>query len=116
MGKTVDLTGLYDLFRGDRARMREWLQLYLEEAPRLFDQLSDAHEQGDVDALVHAAHELRPQAHYLGSLRMLVLLKEIGDRAKVIGVIACEEHIKELRALSGRIDTEISEFLAGRPS
>ena len=61
----IDLRVLEDLFKGDRSRVHEWLRLYLEEAPKIFAQVKDAHGQGDGKALARAVHELRPQAHYL---------------------------------------------------
>lgn len=107
----IDLRVLEELFKGDRSRVHEWLQLYLEEAPKIFAQVKDARRQGDAEALARAAHELRPQAHYLGAPHLLALLLDIGERCRTTGADACGEAVEELLALGERADAEIRAVL-----
>lgn len=79
--RSLELSGLEHLFRGDKALVREWVDLYLQESPRYYAQLSESWESGDARALAAAAHDLQPQAHYLGSARLLELLAAIEEQA-----------------------------------
>lgn len=112
----IDLRVLTDLFKGDRSRVREWLRLYLEEAPKIFAQVKEAHQQGDAKALASAAHELRPQAHYLGAPQLLALLLDIGERCRTTGADACGAAVEELLALGERVDAEIRAVLTSAGS
>lgn len=107
----MDLRVLEGLFKGDRSRVCEWLRLYLEEAPKIFAQVKDAHRQGDVEALAHAAHELRAQAHYLGAPHLLALLMDIGELCRTAGAAGCGAAVEELLALGERVDAEIRAVL-----
>jgi CheY-like chemotaxis protein/HPt (histidine-containing phosphotransfer) domain-containing protein len=83
----IDLTYLERLYKGDRARIAQWIHIYLEEAPAQFQRLSDSLEKNDTERLASAAHDLRPQAHYVGAVRMLELLIAIGQRARPFAMI-----------------------------
>ena len=109
--KGIDLRVLEDLFKGDRSRVCEWLRLYLEEAPKIFAQVKDAYRQGDAEALARAAHELRPQAHYLGAPHLLALLMDISERCRTTGAEACGATVEELLALGEGLDAEVRAVL-----
>lgn len=108
----IDLRVLEDLFKGDRSRVHEWLRLYLEEAPKIFAQVKEAHGQGDGKALARAVHELRPQAHYLGAPHLLALLMDIGERCRTMGADACDAAVEELLALGEGVEAEVRAVLA----
>lgn len=108
----IDLTYLERLYKGDRSRIDQWIRLYLEEAPGYFKQLAESAEKGDSAALAMAAHDLRPQAHYVGAPRMLELLIAIGQRARTDGTAAAADLVEELLALSKALDTELRLVIA----
>jgi HPt (histidine-containing phosphotransfer) domain-containing protein len=85
----TELSNLEHLFRGDQSQIREWIGLYLQESPAYFDQLTASLESGDAQALASAAHDLQPQAHYLGSVRMLELLATIEEQALNGDTLGC---------------------------
>jgi HPt (histidine-containing phosphotransfer) domain-containing protein len=101
----IDLSYLERLYKGDRARIRQWIQLYLEEAPGMFNRLSDGQEKGDSEELVAAAHDLRPYAHYLGAPHLLNRLITIGQLARSVGPTSTSELVREVMALGGHIET-----------
>lgn len=103
----IDLSTLTELFRGDRARMAEWIGLYLEEAPLIFERLKNASEAMDAGAVSATAHELKPQAHYLGSSRLHDLLVTIGEQARSHGAMVCRGSVDEVLALAAAIDNEL---------
>lgn len=107
----IDLSHLMHLFRGDPSQVREWIGLYLQEAPTYFELLSASLESGDAQAMATAAHDLQPQAHYLGSARMLELLSAIEERSMKGGTSACGELLEALLPVREAIDGELRTVL-----
>jgi len=107
MPRLIDLSTLDHLFKADRSRVNEWLRLYLEEVPGIFAQLKAAQQDGDAEALTRAAHELRPQAHYLGAPRMLELLTAVSEGARMNGAAACKATVEELLHLAEQVEAEL---------
>lgn len=87
--------------------MVEWIQLYLEEAPLIFSRLKDASEAADTTTLIATAHELKPQAHYLGSPRLHELLVALGEQARSNGSQALRGSVQEVLDLASAIDSEL---------
>lgn len=108
----IDLTYLERLYKGDRSRVEHWIRLYLEEAPALFAQLNGCVDEDDAARLIAAAHDLRPQAHYLGSSALLERLIVIGDRARSDGASACKELVNEVLALGDVVALELRAVIA----
>lgn len=107
----LDLSNLQHLFKGDKSLVREWIGLYLHESPKYFALLTESHATGDARALASAAHDLQPQAHYLGSARLLELLAAIEERATNGDAHACGEPLKTLIPLREVIETELRTAL-----
>ena len=113
----TDLANLERLFKGDRSRVEDWIRLYFQEAPQYFERMQVGLRTGDVNALAAAAHDLCPQAHYLGSSRMLELLVAVEAQAREQGTAACADTLQALLSLSENINSELHEALgtAKRP-
>lgn len=111
MGSPIDLSYLERLFKGDRERIHVWVRIYLEEAPAQFQRLTDAVARNDAQALALGAHELRPQAHYLGTPRMLELLIAVGMVARRGDTSACRDTVADLVALGEVVDAELRGML-----
>lgn len=107
----LDLSKLDHLFKGNRVRVQEWIHLYAQESPAYFEQLVIALGNGDAGAMASAAHDLQPQAHYLGSERMRALLSRIEEEARTNNVAACSGPLSELLSLRTVIDDELRAFL-----
>lgn len=107
----IDLSYLERLYKGDRARMVQWIRMYLEETPDYFRKLSHCLITGDAAGLAAAAHDLRPQAHYVGASRMLELLIAIGQKAHGSGTEACADLVDEIMSLSHVVDTELRSVI-----
>ena len=103
----VDAQILERLFRGDRSRLEQWIRLYLKESPAYINKLAEGLALENADTLASAAHDLRPQAHYLGCPRMLELLIAVGERARTEGPAACAGPVSELLELCAAIDAEL---------
>ncbi len=103
----VDLSYLERLFKGDRSRIATWVGIYLEEFPAHLDRLEECLRRNDAPGLAAVAHELRPQAHYLGAQRLLDILRAIGELARTTGAASCATAVEELRAVSASIEAEL---------
>ncbi|HRH69031.1 MAG TPA: Hpt domain-containing protein [Flavobacteriales bacterium] len=111
MGSPIDLSYLERLFKGDRKRVHAWITIYLEESPAQFQELTDAVGRNDPQALSRVAHELRPQAHYLGTPRMLELLVVVAEVARTGETGACRDAVAELVAMGQAVDAELRAVL-----
>ncbi len=103
----VDLSYLQRLFKGDNSRIAAWVGIYLEEFPAHLDRLEDCLLRNDATGLAALAHELRPQAHYLGAERLLDILRSISESARTTGAASCAPAVNELRAVSALIEAEL---------
>ncbi len=107
----VDLSILERLFKGDKARMAEWVRVYLEEAPAQFERLKHGLDRNDMAMLMAAAHDLRPQTHYLGATEMLESLVAIGRHAKEHGAEACNALVHTVFDLELRVEEDLRSWL-----
>ena len=108
---SIDLANLDHLFKGDKALMCEWIELYLQESPQYYTQLSISFESGNAEALGTAAHDLQPQAHYIGSARMLELLAAIEEKAFKGDTLGCADLLNALLLVREAIDAELRAAL-----
>ena len=109
--RNIDLSNIEHLFKGDRALVREWIDLYLQESPQYFAQLTTSLASGDAKALASAAHDLQPQAHYLNAARMLELLTAIEEQAINGDTRSCDELLNALLPVRDAIDVELRTVL-----
>lgn len=109
--RELDLSNLGVLFKGDSSLVREWIGLYLQESPKYFALLTESHTNGDARALASAAHDLQPQAHYLGDARLLELLAAIEDRAVNGDTPACAPLLELLMPVREAIEAELRAAL-----
>jgi len=103
----TDLSILEQLFKGDRVRIHQWIELYLEQAPEQFERLSMEQAKGNAEGLGMIVHDLRPQTHYLGAHHMLERLVALGDLVKREGTAPCRALIDEILAFSMKIEDEL---------
>lgn len=109
----IDLAYLERLYKGDRARIAAWVEIFLEEIPVRLEEIAQCVQRGDAQGLAALAHELKPQAHYLGAARMHEVLVQIGGRTQCEGMPSCAEAVAELRSLCAGIQDELRAFFPG---
>lgn len=107
----MDLTNLESICEGDRTLMREYMALYLEEVPPLFDALLRARAAEDHYALAAAAHGLRAVVNTMGftDLFDLVSRTEMLARAHDPAAFALS---KEAAELNSTVSDALKEALA----
>jgi len=82
-GNTVDLVEALASIEGNRDLLREIVQMFIEQYPRLLEQIHQALSSSDGKALAAAAHTLRSSAGQVGAHEALDgarRLEEIGER------------------------------------
>jgi HPt (histidine-containing phosphotransfer) domain-containing protein len=57
--------------------VRELVDTFRGEAPRMLDELRDAHAKGDADRFRRAAHSLKSNANTFGALTLGILAREL---------------------------------------
>jgi hypothetical protein len=107
----TDLSVLNSLFKADRTRIGQWVTLYLEEAPKLFAALLVAQRNGDIPAITHAIHDLKPMAHYLGSAGCIQALIALEQSLLDGDADMREALVGELMALEREMDVELRTLI-----
>lgn len=104
---TIDLSYLERLYNGDRKRVSTWVEIFLEEIPLRMEEMAQCVQRSDAAGLSALAHELKPQAHYLGAQRMLEVLQRIGGRTQCDGTPACHEEAGDLNDACAEVVAEL---------
>lgn len=110
--RTMDLSELERLCKGDRRRMRQYVDLYLQEAPPLLARLEAARSADDGPGTAAAAHALRPAAHRLGANALFDALTELEQVARQRGAQACDEALQRVRARQERLTADLMAWCA----
>lgn len=77
----TDLNFLKSLAGNDESKQQKYIQMFLQNAPRLLDQLRDGIGNGDYQAIRSAAHSLKTQFNYMGVKEKHTHLQEIEGNA-----------------------------------
>ena len=79
----VDLTFLRKFTKDDPIKMKRYISLYLDVAPKTFEEMQRNLQDGDWEQLRINAHSLKPQAEFMGikSLKEELIKKEEADNA-----------------------------------
>jgi hypothetical protein len=75
--KTVDLSFLESFAKGNTEKIIFYLKMYLDTAPKLFDQLLNHALGKKWEDVYLKAHNLKAQVQYVGVIGMKELLEEI---------------------------------------
>ncbi len=93
----TDLAYLERLYRGDHVRIAAWVGLFLEEFPGQCFALSSCADRNDLGGLAALAHELKPQAHYLGAAGLMQAIEALTGSATAGDAATCTEAVRAFR-------------------
>lgn len=79
----IDLTFLEKFTKGDPNKMKRYISLYLEVAPKTFEEMKRNLESKDWEQIRIKAHSLKPQVDFMGIIELKKLLIEIEEAVKV---------------------------------
>ena len=106
----VDLTFLRKFTKDDPKKMKRYISLYLDVAPKTFEEMQRNLKNGDWEQLRISAHSLKPQADFMGINRLKEALVKIEDAVNTNDV----EGIEELFKASLEIATHSADLLKER--
>jgi HPt (histidine-containing phosphotransfer) domain-containing protein len=110
-GPQADLHFLERLCKGDRRLMADFIRQYLQDSPALLRELARAAAAGDATALARAAHDLRPQAHYMGALRMEEGLIAADQGARKDPPVLRKDLVEEVVRWAAMLEAELHRIL-----
>jgi HPt (histidine-containing phosphotransfer) domain-containing protein len=95
MLSAVELRNLWILVGGDAAAMRELIDAYFEEAPRLLADMRAGLEAGDAARLQRAAHSLKSNSADFGLSRLAQRCKELEAQARAKRLEGAEDGLAQ---------------------
>ena len=107
---------LLEFFEGDRALVAEVVELLLQDLPRLWSNLRESADNGNLPALERAAHSLKSSVSMFGVPDILSLLEKIErsarERETGLGSAVIAELDAKLKLLMSALSTQKSPALA----
>ncbi len=78
----IDLSFLEQFTKGDKKKMKRYINIYLSIAPKTFQVMKKNLQEEDWDQLRINAHSLKPQADYMGIPSLKAALVNIESQSK----------------------------------
>jgi HPt (histidine-containing phosphotransfer) domain-containing protein len=101
----IDLTFLKQFSKDDSKKMRRYIHLYLDVAPKTFEDMEINLKNKDWEQLRIHAHSLKPQADFMGIKHLKEALINIEESVKNNHLEGIEEMYQTARQLS--VESEI---------
>ena len=73
----VDFTFLENFTKGNKDKMKRYINMYLDIAPKILEQMNQHVEDKDWEQLKIKAHSLKPQAEFIGVVKLKTILVDI---------------------------------------
>lgn len=103
----IDLTFLKQFTKDDSKKMKRYISLYLDVAPKTFEEMQRNLKNGDWEQLRINAHSLKPQADFMGIKSLKEELIKIEEAVKLNNL----DDIEEIFNASLKISTESEKML-----
>lgn len=107
----VDLTFLKKFAKDDPIKMKRYISLYLDVAPKTFEEMQRNLNSGDWEQLRINAHSLKPQAEFMGILSLKEELIRIEEAVKENRLDGIEGLFRTAQALSAESENLLREML-----
>ena len=101
----VDLTFLKKFTKDDANKMKRYISLYLEVAPKTFEEMQRNLNHADWEQLRINAHSLKPQADFMGINSLKEALIKIEEAVKANNLEGIEKLFHKAHTLA--IDSEV---------
>jgi HPt (histidine-containing phosphotransfer) domain-containing protein len=108
----VDLTFLEKFTKGDSKKMRRYISLYLDVAPKTFDEMQRNLENRDWEQLRINAHSLKPQADFMGILSLKNVLVNIEEAVKEKKPDDINKYFSQAKGISIEATNSLKDILA----
>lgn len=107
----VDLTFLRKITKDDPIKMKRYISLYLDVAPKTFEEMQRNIKAGDWDQLRIHAHSLKPQADFMGINSLKEALFKIEEAVNNNNLDGMTELFSETREIASRSEGLLREML-----
>ena len=107
----VDLTFLRKFAKDDPLKMKRYISLYLDVAPKTFEEMRRNLDSNDWEQLRINAHSLKPQAEFMGIISLKEQLIKIEEAVKAESVDELESLYQTALSLSSASANELIEML-----
>jgi HPt (histidine-containing phosphotransfer) domain-containing protein len=107
----VDLTFLKKFTKDDTQKMKRYISLYLDVAPKTFEEMQRNLKDGDWEQLRINAHSLKPQADFMGIVSLKEELIKIEDAVKLGNYDIIEKLLKASLTISTNSEVLLKEML-----
>jgi HPt (histidine-containing phosphotransfer) domain-containing protein len=111
--EVFDRTQAREATGGDDDLLREIIGIFLEDFPRMLEDLERALGAGDADAVRRAAHTLKGSVAVLGATALAAVAKDAEDHARAGDLDAARDDIARVQAEARRLVPVLEELLAG---
>lgn len=107
----IDLVFLKKFTKDDPNKMKRYISLYLDVAPKTFMDMQRNLKDGDWDQLRINAHSLKPQTDFMGIVSLKEELIKIEDAVKSNDYAALEQLLNKSLAISTLSEQLLKEML-----
>lgn len=107
----VDLTFLKKFTKDDPIKMKRYISLYLDVAPKTFEEMQRNLQSGDWEQLRINAHSLKPQAEFMGIITLKEELIKIEEAVKMNHLDGIDTLLNAAHTISADSEKLLSEML-----
>ena len=107
----IDLSFLEEFTKGNKAKMKRYISLYLSVVPDTFSRMQENVDAGNWADLAIHAHSLKPQADYIGHNDLKNKLVEIELAVKQQNFNACKALLKQAMSHHEEAHAFLAEWL-----
>jgi HPt (histidine-containing phosphotransfer) domain-containing protein len=107
----VDLTFLKKFTKDDPVKMKRYISLYLEVAPKTFTEMQRNLQNGDWEQLRINAHSLKPQADFMGITSLKEALSKIEEAVKTNNLKDIEKLVSSSITMSTNSEKVLKDLL-----
>lgn len=108
----VDLTFLKKFAKDDPTKMKRYISLYLDVAPKTFQEMQRNLNEGNWEQLRINAHSLKPQAEFMGIVTLKDALIKIEEAVKLNDLDSIESLFDTALTISAISDNSLKELMA----
>ena len=107
----VDLTFLKKFTKDDSQKMKRYISLYLDVAPKTFAEMQSNLQNGDWEQLRINAHSLKPQADFMGITSLKDELSKIEEAVKTNNLDDIEKLFNTSLEIAANSENRLKEIL-----
>ena len=107
----IDLSFLEKFTKGDSNKMKRYISLYLDVAPKTFAEMQQNLDAKDWEQLRINAHSLKPQADFMGISSLKNALVQIEDAVKEKNIDGIKEYFINAKNISQNSVKSLNDIL-----